>query len=143
MGLFEDQYYQRCILVTDDNHADTLKNLGHIDKIIRMAINLGAAPIKAIKMASYNPALHYKLHNYGAIANGYIANFIILNDLNKFEIDSVYFNGNIVSIGNKVLAESDVKFNSLDKNKFKRFYDSFNMSDITVSDLDFKNKERN
>ena len=38
-----------------------------------MAINLGAAPIKAIKMASYNPALHYKLHNYGAIANGYIS----------------------------------------------------------------------
>ncbi len=73
MGLFEDPYYQRCILVTDDNHADTLKNLGHIDKIIRMTINLGAAVIKAIKMASYNPALHYKLHNYGAIANGYIS----------------------------------------------------------------------
>ncbi len=56
---------------------------------------------------------------------------MILNDLNKFEIDSLYFNGNIVSIGNKVLAESDVKFNSLDQNKFKRFDDS-------LSDLDFK-----
>lgn len=140
IGLFEAPYYQRCILVTDDNHADTLKNLGHIDKIIRMAINLGADPIKAIKMASLNPAIHYNLHNYGAIANGYFANFIVLNDLNKFEIDSVYLNGNIVSNGNKTLVDSDAKFNSLDKNKYKRVYDSFNMSDVTVSDLDFKKK---
>lgn len=138
IGLFENPYYQRCILVTDDNHADTLKNLGHIDKIIRMAINLGADPIKAIKMASLNPAIHYKLNNYGAIANGYLANFIVLNDLTKFEIDSVYLNGKIVSVGNKALTEYDTQFNTLDKNKYKRVYDSFHMSDITVADLDLK-----
>lgn len=140
IDLFNEPYYQRCILVTDDNHADTLKNLGHIDKIIRMAINLGADPIKAIKMSSLNPAIHYKLNNYGAIANGYIANFIILNDLNKFEIDSVYLNGKIVSKEDKVLVEADIRFNTLDKNKFKRVYESFNMSDISISDLDFKKR---
>ena len=138
MGLFKAPYYQRCILATDYNHADTLLNFGHIDKIIRMAIKFGADPIKAIKMGSLNPANHYGLQNYGAIANGYLANFIILNDLDSFDIDSVYLNGIKVSENYKPLVKFDQKNNTLDKNEYKSIYDSFHLDDISVTDLDFK-----
>lgn len=135
IGLFKAPFYQRCMLATDDNHPDTLRDLGHIDKIIRMAVSMGADPIIAVKMASINTAMHYGIDDFGAIANGYVANFIILNDLNKFEIEAVYLKGNRVSKNGEVIEKSAEKNNTLDKEKYKRVYNSFNMNEVKIDSL--------
>lgn len=140
MKLFEPPYYNRCMLATDDSHPDTIINLGHIDKIIRQAISKGANPIYAIKMGSLNPANHYGFSHMGAIGVGYLANIIVLDDLETFKINSCYINGKKVSEESKVLEKSSDKFNTLDKNEFKRVYYSFNMN--TVKALDFVCKEK-
>lgn len=140
MKLFEPPYYNRCMLATDDSHPDTIINLGHIDKIIRQAISKGANPIYAIKMGSLNPASHYGFSHMGAIGVGYLANIIVLDDLETFKIDSCYINGKKVSEGSKVLEKSSDKFNTLDKNEFKRVYYSFNMNTVKASDFVCKEK---
>ena len=140
MKLFEPPYYNRCMLATDDSHPDTIINLGHIDKIIRQAISKGANPIYAIKMGSLNPANHYGFSHMGAIGVGYLANIIVLDDLETFKINSCYINGKKVSEGSKVLEKSSDKFNTLDKNEFKRVYYSFNMNTVKASDFVCKEK---
>ena len=145
MKLFEDPYNNRCMLATDDSHPDTIINLGHIDKIIRKAIKNGADPIKAIKMGSLNAANHYGLSYMGAIAVGYLANLVVLDDLETLKINSCYLNGKKVSEYDTTLEKYSEKFNSLDKNEFKRVYSSFNMNSVKASDFEVKdrgNKQR-
>lgn len=140
MKLFESPYYHRSMLATDDSHPDTILIKGHIDKIIRQAIKNGADPIHAIKMGSLNAARHYHLTHMGAIGVGYLANIIILDDLETIKINSCYLNGKKVSEGDQVLEKYSDNFNTLDKNEFKRVYYSFNMNN--VKDRDFEIKER-
>lgn len=81
---------------TDDRHIDDIITEGHISNCVRKAIALGLDPIKAICMATINAARTYKLDNLGAIAPGYQADIIVMNDLKAVDIDSVYFKGNII-----------------------------------------------
>lgn len=92
-NLIKKPYCDRCMFATDDKHISELKDEGHIDYIIRQAISGGADPILAYKMASYNTATYFGLKEMGAVACGYKADFVILNDLEKVEIDSVYKSG--------------------------------------------------
>lgn len=87
---------RRLCFCTDDRHIDDLILNGSIDSSIRYAINNGLNPETAIQMASLNSAECYKLNNLGAIAPGYKADFIILNDLENFQIQSVYKDGQLV-----------------------------------------------
>ena len=138
--LFEAPYYHRSMLATDDSHPDTIINEGHIDKIVRKAIKNGANPIHAIKMASLNPALHYGLSHMGAIGVGYLANIVILDDLETVKINSCYLNGKKVSEYDKILRKYTDDYNTLDKNEFKRVYYSFNMNDVKESDFEIKTR---
>jgi adenine deaminase len=103
MGLFEPPYHQRAILVTDDKHPSDLITNGHIDDIIRKAIQNGADPIRAIKMATYNTAVYFGIKNTGAIAPGYKADIVILSDLEKVIVQKVIKNGNIVVDGAAII----------------------------------------
>lgn len=138
--LFEYPYCERCMLATDDSHPDTIINEGHIDKIIRRAIAKGADPISAIKMGSLNAAVHYGLSHFGAIGVGYIANLIVLDDLETLKINSCYLSGKKVSEYDKPLERFSEKFNTLDKEEFKRVYYSFNLNDVRGSDFEVKGK---
>ena len=138
--LFDAPYYNRCMLATDDSHPDTIINLGHIDKIVRQAINKGANPIYAIKMGSLNTANHYGFSHMGAIGVGYYANIIILDDLESLKINSCYINGKKVSEGSDAIVKYSDKFNTLDKNEFKRVYYSFNMDSVKPSDFAYNKK---
>ena len=86
-------------------------------------------------MATLNPSVAYKLNNKGAIAPGYIADFIILDDLESFKINKVYKNGKLVVSDGKLL-DSVCKENSSDANIKNSIHlpnikeDSFNI-DIT------------
>ncbi len=81
---------------TDDRHIDDIIKEGHISNCVRKAINLGLDPVKAICMATINAARTYKLDNLGAIAPGYQADIIVMNDLKNVDIESVYFKGNVI-----------------------------------------------
>lgn len=140
IDLFKAPYHDRCMLATDDNHPDTIVEEGHIDKIVRKAIKLGADPIKAIKMGSLNTALHYGLKDFGAIGVGYLANFIILDDLKTFKIDSVYLNGKKVARNYKAIKMYSSSHNTLDKKKYSKVYNSFNMKEVKASDFNIKKK---
>lgn len=96
---------KRCMLCTDDRHPEDILKEGHIDNSVRIAIKNGMDPISAIKMASINAAECYNLKNLGAIAPGYHADFIVLNDLEEFNIVKVFKNGKLVSENKKPLFE--------------------------------------
>ena len=140
IDLFKAPYYERCILATDDNHPDTIMQKGHIDKIIRKAIKLGADPIKAIKMGSLNAATHYRLKDYGAIGIGYLANIVVIDNLKSFNIKEVYLKGEKVAVNYSAIKKFADKNNSLNKTKYKKVYNSFNMEKVKESDFYLKKR---
>ena len=86
-----------CSFATDDKLPGDLVSEGHIDHSMRKAISLGVPPITAIQMGTINTARHYRLRNHGAIAPRFWADFIVLDDLEKFAIRRVYKKGLLVA----------------------------------------------
>ena len=83
----------RISLVSDDRDPIDLKENGHLDYLVRTAISFGLPPIRAIQMVSINTARYFGLKNIGAIAPGFRADFILLDDLESFRISEVYLDG--------------------------------------------------
>ena len=93
-GLVEEQgNTERYGFCTDDKHIEDIRSEGHISYNIRRSIELGLTPIQAYKMASTHPAACYGLKDLGAIAPGYSANFVILNDEQCVDIHEVFYKG--------------------------------------------------
>ncbi len=88
---------QNCSLVTDDRHCDDLLRDGHLDHTIRLAVSQGLAPLRAIQMASINTARYFGLSRRGAVAPGYRADFVLLDDLESFSISEVYLGGRSIA----------------------------------------------
>jgi adenine deaminase len=89
---------RHCLLATDDCHPEDLMKEGHIDHVVRRAIEEGIDPIKAIQMATLNTAEHFELdRDIGSISPGKIADVVIVKDLEKFNIERVIANGKIVA----------------------------------------------
>ncbi|MBA7612018.1 Adenine deaminase [subsurface metagenome] len=97
LPLVTDKTYKRCLFVVDDRSAFDLLKDGDIDAVVRKAIRLGLDPVRAIQMATINTAEYFKLDRLGAIAPGYMANLIVLNDLSEFQIDMVFCRGRLVA----------------------------------------------
>lgn len=93
LPLLNDHNSQNCSLVTDDRHVDDLLREGHLDHTIRLAVKHGLSPLRAIQMASINTARYFGLRRRGAIAPGYRADFVLLDDLETFAVHSVYLAG--------------------------------------------------
>lgn len=127
---------RRLCLCTDDKHIDDLAENGSIDTSIKMCIEGGLAPEIAIQMATLNAAECYNLKNKGAIAPSYIADFIILDNLEEFKINSVYKNGKLV-VSNNILI-TDIEYSNLCPN----LSNSINLPTLTkdILKIDVKNK---
>ena len=113
---------RRICFCTDDKHIDDLIKNGSMDSSIRTAISYGLAPETAIQMCTLNTSECYNLKYKGAIAPGYIADFIILDDLSNFKINSVYKNGTLVVKDNELVytaEKSDFKFPNLNNINIK------------------------
>ncbi|MCI1985056.1 MAG: amidohydrolase family protein [Lactobacillus sp.] len=93
----ERTLFEHVALVTDDVMPDDLLH-GHLDAIVRLAINLGLDPKLAIYMATYTPARRMGLWDRGLIAPGRVADFIVLDDVPSFAIDAVYKSGQRVTV---------------------------------------------
>ncbi|HEX9797471.1 MAG TPA: adenine deaminase [Anaerolineales bacterium] len=82
------------MLVTDDSHSGTLVNEGHMDRVVRHAIEQGLAPLTAIQMATLNTAEHFGVaRDVGQIAPGRYADVLVVSDLENMVIDQVYAGG--------------------------------------------------
>ena len=91
-----DQYADRCMFCTDDKHPSDLLEKGHIDYIVKKAIGLGVDPITAVKVACHNAARYFLLNNRGAIAPGYLGDFVIIDNFQDFRIRQVYKKGRLM-----------------------------------------------
>jgi adenine deaminase len=87
---------RRFLFVTDDRHPKELLEWGHIDSMVRQAIQRGIDPILAIQMATLNPAEYFKLDDLGAIAPGYRADIVAFDHLGRFQIKKVFKDGVMV-----------------------------------------------
>lgn len=84
-----------CLLCTDDREPKTIIEEGHIDDCLRICIQNGLDPITAIKMATINTAQCYNLKEIGGIAPGRIANIVVFDNLNDFNVSKVFTNGEL------------------------------------------------
>lgn len=87
----------RFCLCTDDKHIDDIAVNGSINSSIAYAIKSGMRPETAVQLATLNPSLIYGLKDKGAVAPGYAADFLLLDDLEEFRISSVYKGGKLVA----------------------------------------------
>src|SRR6267142_1401868 len=100
---------QNCSFATDDKLAGDLVNEGHIDHAVRKAIRGGVSPIAALQIATINTARHYRLHNLGAIAPRYWADFIVFDSLKNFHIRQTWKKGVLVGEHGKFLGRTPAK----------------------------------
>ena len=139
MPLFQEPYYHRCMLVTDDKHPGDLIRLGHLDYIIRKAISLGADPVHAVMMASFHPAMYFGLREVGAVAPGYKANFMVVSNLKEFHVKQVYKNGKLVA-ENGVMKEEILAAEQRSVETPARVGDSFHLNQIRPEDFRVEKK---
>src|SRR5205807_10589308 len=97
LPLVKELHPPRVFFVTDDRDPQDLTTRGHIDSMVRRAIALGLDAVEAIRLASYNTAQYFRLYNRGAVAPGFVADLVVLDDLNLFQVESVYKDGKLVA----------------------------------------------
>ncbi|NIA08761.1 MAG: adenine deaminase [Nitrospiraceae bacterium] len=94
---------RRCLLVSDDRHPADLMDLGHMDYSVRLAVERGLNPITAIQMVTLNAAERFRLYDRGAVAPGYRADLVVIDDLRDFSVDKVFVEGDLVAEDGRAL----------------------------------------
>ena len=84
---------RRCLLVTDDLHPEDLKQKGHLNSVLKQAVEMGLDALWAIQMVTLNTAEYFGLHHLGAIAPGYQADMVVLKSLTSMEVEAVFKKG--------------------------------------------------
>ena len=97
LPLVTDKTYKRCLFVVDDRSCVDLLKDGDIDGVVRKAIRLGLDPVRAIQLATINPADYFRRDGLGAVAPGFMADLIVLSDLSRLQIDMVFYRGRLVA----------------------------------------------
>jgi len=97
LPLVTDKTYKRCLFVVDDRSAYDLLHDGDIDAVVRKAMRLGLEPVRAIQLATINAAEYFRLGSLGAIAPGYFANILVLDDLDDLSVNTVFYRGRMVA----------------------------------------------
>ena len=96
LPLVRPEILDRFMFVTDDKDVDDLLAEGHMDHLVRRAIQTGMNPIHAIKLATINPARHFGLEHLGAIMPHKFASLVVLDDLERLRVDRVFHAGQMV-----------------------------------------------
>ena len=105
LPLVKELHPPRVFFVTDDRDPQDLTTRGHIDSMVRRAIESGLDPVEAVRLASYNTAQYFRLYDRGAIAPNFIADLVVLDDLNTFKVESVYKDGKLVARDGRLLVD--------------------------------------
>ena len=129
MPLLTQQYYSRCMFATDDKHPSDLLHGGHIDYIVKQALKNGADPIVALKTATHHAARYFLLNNKGAIASGYLADIVVVNNLEDFNVEMVFKCGKLVFDGEV----KDFSAPTVDEKLAEKCFDTFHLDSVTPS----------
>lgn len=129
MPLLTQQYYSRCMFATDDKHPSDLLYGGHIDYIVKQALKNGADPIVALKTATHHAARYFLLNNKGAIASGYLADIVVVDNLEDFNVETVFKCGKLVFDGEV----KDFSAPTVDEKLAEKCFDTFNLDSVTPS----------
>lgn len=98
--------HRRAILVTDDRHPSDLIREGHMNHVVRRAIEEGLDPVAAIQMATLNPAERYSLDlHIGGIAPPRYADLVVLSDLENVRVDMVFADGKLVAKDGELIVD--------------------------------------
>lgn len=129
MPLLTQQYYSRCMFATDDKHPSDLLYGGHIDYIVKQALKNGADPIVALKTATHHAARYFLLNNKGAIASGYLADIVVVDNLEDFNVETVFKRGKLVFDGEV----KDFSAPTVDEKLAEKCFDTFHLNSVTPS----------
>lgn len=129
MPLLTQQYYSRCMFATDDKHPSDLLYGGHIDYIVKQALKNGADPIVALKTATHHAARYFLLNNKGAIASGYLADIVVVDNLEDFNVETVFKCGKLVFDGEV----KDFSAPTVDEKLAQKCFDTFHLDSVTPS----------
>ena len=129
MPLLTQQYYSRCMFATDDKHPSDLLYGGHIDYIVKQALKNGADPIVALKTATHHAARYFLLNNKGAIASGYLADIVVVDNLENFNVETVFKCGKLVFDGEV----KDFSAPTVDEKLAEKCFDTFHLNSVTPS----------
>jgi adenine deaminase len=94
----------RCGLVTDDRHPTDLLREGHVNYLLQRAVALGLSPVTALQLVTINPAKYFFTSDLGAIAPGYHADLVVLDDLRSFQARLVFQDGTVVARDGELVA---------------------------------------
>ena len=132
---------RKCIFVTDDRYPWALKR--HINEMVSRVVKCGVSPVKAIQMASLNTAEYFGLKNLGAIAPGYKADMLLLDNLEDFIPQTVIKNGEVVAQNGEMVVDikektlsslrGTVNIRWLDKDDLKIKAESYTVKAIEVT----------
>lgn len=133
IAVVNERNARRCVFVTDDKDLQDLRLEGSIDHNIRMAIQFGIDPLVAIQMGTLNTAECFGLKGKGAIAPGYDADLILLDNLETFRITEVYARGKLVAAGGNCLP-----WDTPDVAPPEHLLNSIQMKEITAGNLNIR-----
>lgn len=136
MPLLTQQYYSRCMFATDDKHPSDLLHGGHIDYIVKQALKNGADPIVALKTATHHAARYFLLNNKGAIASGYLADIVVVDNLEDFNVETVFKCGKLVFDGEV----KDFSAPTVDEKLAEKCFDTFHLDSVTPSSFKVEGK---
>lgn len=122
-----------CCLCGDDIQSVTLKETGHLDESIRVAVQNGIDPIMAIQMATINTAQCCGLNDRGGIAPGLKADFLLVEDLENFKVDQTFIDGELVAENDEYLLDSEDKMHG-----YEDLLDTINLEEFTTKQLEMK-----
>ena len=132
MPLLTGKYAARCMFCTDDKHPNDLLEKGHIDYIVKKAISLGADPITAVKVACHNAARYFLLNNRGGISPGYLADFVIIDNFQDFNIEQVYKKGVLMVDHGEI---QDFPSPEIEPYLVERAHKTFHVAALTAEDF--------
>lgn len=131
-GVRDYKFHDYLSLCTDDREADDILYVGHMDEVLRQAVKNGLDGISAVKSASLNTAKEIGIENLGAVAPGYVADMLLVDNLADFNVQSVFHRGQLVAQDGTLLADIQDKPFEIEKRN------SMNVPQLTLEDFRLK-----
>ncbi|RJR41412.1 MAG: adenine deaminase [Desulfobacteraceae bacterium] len=107
--LVTDRNFWRFCFVSDDLHPRDILVRGHLNFMIRKAVQMGMDPVTAVRLATISPAMYFGLRGRGAVAPGFKADVVVLKDLDSFQVQKVFQNGKMVAEDGNLLKGASKK----------------------------------
>ena len=133
LPLLTEKYADRCMFCCDDKHPSDLLEKGHIDYNVKEAIRLGVDPIIAVKVACHHAARYFLLNNRGAVAPGYLADFVVIDNFQDFNILQVFKKGVEMYDGKTV---RDFPAPEIDPDLAQKAHDTFHLPYLLAADFE-------